>query len=180
MLAYLTSPEAKKYISRLEEVFSSLPKLPQNFIDFLVRVLPWLVALGGILSALSVISSLRLALGMTPNQELWNEIVKISPIYYYIGAAVQAGAAFLAYLAFNPLKEQKLEGWIYVFWTSILSLVSTAAAIIFASGSIVWSIFWVLVGWYLLFQIKPAYNGGAVKADAATKPAAKKTKKSAK
>jgi len=158
----LTSKAAMKFISQLEGFFKGLPHLPKSWVKFLVKVTPWLILLGGLINLLGGISSLSIGAGMNSVSRMMNPFLKISPVYFILSGLISLTLAFLAFKAFTPLQDRKLMGWIYIFWASILSAVQSILAIIFSVAGVVGSALGILIGLYVLFEIKGEYDGKKV------------------
>lgn len=161
LMAQLTGDAAKKVVTPLEGIFADLPHLPKGVVEFLVKVAPWLVALGGVLSVLSAINMLQLA--MNPFGGVMGrfmaEFVQINPLYYWITAVVGVLNGGLAFLAFKPLRERKLDGWMLLFWMEMLGVASSVVSIVLVRGGIVMTVIGLLIGFYILFEVKPAFKG---------------------
>ena len=119
MCKTLTGKKAQNIIARVEEPFKQLPHLPASLTNFFVKIAPWGVALGGVFSITGAIASLRLSFGMGSISKVINNYLEVSPIYFLLSAVLMLVIAFLAFKAFGPLKERKMEGWIYIFWSNI-------------------------------------------------------------
>lgn len=128
-----------------EEWFSKLPALPKGAKDFLVKIMPWVSLIGGIalvvLSVLALIGSPFVAMagvGLAANLLL---------------AAVVALAQGVIYLlSFNPLRKGQVKGWNLLFWGEVLYVVTSLLHLD------VTSVLFSLIGFYLLYQIKPSYK----------------------
>lgn len=158
MCKALTDKKARELIAKIEEPFKQLPHLPQSIIDFLVKIAPWGVALGGIFSITGAITNLRLGFGMSSVGRVMKYYLGVSPIYFLLSAVLMFALAFLAFKAFNPLQERKIEGWIYIFWSNVVSVLHSLLGLIFISQAGMSLIIGILLGFYLLFEIKPAYE----------------------
>lgn len=158
MCEFLTDKKALNLISKVEEPFKQLPHLPKGFVELLVKIVPWGVALGGIFSLTGAISSLRYGFGMSPVGQVMKHYLGVTPIYFILSAVLMLAMAYLAFKAFSPLKEKKMLGWIYIFWSNVVSIVHSLLGLIFLTSSGVSFIFGTIIGFYLLFELKPAYE----------------------
>lgn len=159
MLEQLTGPQAMKFISQVEQPFKGLPHLPKGLIDFLVGVAPWLVGLGGVLSLLGALSSFGAASGLQSANVWMRYVAGISPVYFLLTGVVEIVSGVLMLMAFKPLKNKELKGWIYMFWLQVISLAQMVIGIAFASSSLVSLVIGLAIGLYILFELKPAYSG---------------------
>ncbi len=169
MLNFLTSKKVRGWTDKIGEPFENLPHLPQGLVDFIVKVAPWFVAIGGVFSLLGSLSSLRLAFGRSPAQRWINEFTGFNSTYYLIMAVVQIAYAWLALQAFKPLKERKFEGWLYIFWSNILGLIQTIVGFVYAGGSPVMIALGVALGFYVLYEVRSEYNGQKKQTEAEAK-----------
>lgn len=170
----------------LNDVFvKSAPALPKGFKDFLVKIVPWLSLIVGVLSLLSVLSIYRWA---TRTSDLVDYANDLSRAYgggdvvtngwtamLFVSLAVLAITAILYILAFSPLKNLKKQGWDYLFYALILNLVY-GIVIAFTNygtfGNIIWSLIGSAIGAYFLFQLRAYYIGKEKVAAAAPPPKA--------
>lgn len=162
LFSKLTDKDALALITKVESFFKGFPHLPKSISDFLVKITPWGVGLGGFMSLMGGISNLRHGLGFGVVSRFINLYVGVSPIYFLILAVIQFLLAVLAFKAFNYLRETKLTGWIYIFWSNILSLVEYLLTLIFMGGSTLGFLLGAVLGFYFLFEIKPSYTGKQV------------------
>lgn len=158
MLDKLTGKEAVGLVKSFEGVFKGLPHLPKGVVDFLVSIAPWLVGLGGVMSLFSGISSLFLT---GRRSELWmymDRYAGVNSTYFTVVAvfALVVGALYL--MAFKPLKDMKITGWMYLFWGNILGIAQGLAGIVFGFGGIIGTVIGAAIGFYFLFEVKPRYK----------------------
>ena len=154
----MTDKKAIALISKVGEPFKGLPHLPQSLVDFFVSITPWGVGLGGFFSITGAITNLRFGLGMNPMSKIVNFYTGVNPLYFFLTAALQLIMAVIAFKAFSLLRTKKLEGWIYLFWSNAVALSSSVLSFIFLGGSGIGLLIGALIGYYFLFEIKPAYE----------------------
>lgn len=119
--------------SRMEAVFTkSLPLLPANAIEFIVKIAPWLAVIGVVLGIPAIIN-----LG-------WG--YQVSNILYIAQTVLTA-------LAIQGLFARKLSAWRLMYYASWLSIFAGLL-----SGGIVSMLLGGLISFYLLFQVKKAYK----------------------
>ncbi len=158
MLEQLTGPQAMNLISQIEKPFKGLPHLPKGLIDFLVGIAPWLVGIGGILSILAALSSFGVATGMQSANVWMRYVAGISPIYFVLTGVFELVMGGLMLMAFNPLKNKMMKGWVYMLWLQLLSIAQMVVGVFFASSGLVSLVISVAIGLYVLFEVKPAYK----------------------
>ncbi len=169
MLEFLTSKKVRKLTDKIGQPFESLPHLPKSFIEFIAKIAPWLVALGGIFSLFGSLSSLRWALGRSPMRRWANELTGLNSSYYTIMAILQLIMAWLALNAFKPLKKRKMEGWLYIFWSNVISMMQALVGFLYVGGSPVLIIISIALGLYVLYELRSEYNGQKKAAKSDTK-----------
>jgi len=82
----------------------------------------------------------------------------VNPLYFFLSATFQLVTALIAFKSFNLLRARKLEGWIYIFWSNAIALLLSVLNFIFIGGSGMSLLLGALIGYYFLFEIKPAYE----------------------
>ncbi len=151
LLDRLTDDQAMSLVKKIQDPFMSLPRAPKGFIEFLVKIAPWFALLGGILSIiggpLAVLGSLFSLAMLSP----------MTSLLLIVAAVVSIVNAVLLLMAFGPLKRREMKGWMYIFWGDMLGIAQTILGVIVGQGSIV-SLVFILIGVYLLFEMKPFYT----------------------
>jgi hypothetical protein len=148
----MTQHKSNDLVAVLEPHFAKAPALPNNAKDILVKVLPWIALIFGILGVLGSIAGLGL-------------LTAFSPLALFGGAEGVAsyGTGFIASLfwlvssalmlaAYPGLAGRKLKGWNLMFYSEVAS--AAGAVLSLSLGGVVG----VLIGVYLLFQIKSHYK----------------------
>lgn len=153
----LTNAKARELVAKVEEPFVKLPHLPQGLINFLVAIAPWLVGLGGLFALFGGISSI---LGSNSLAMMgWvTPLIQINPAYFILSGIVSILVGVLELLAFSPLREKKLEGWMYLFWASVLGIVQSLIGLAFGFSNIIGLVIGTLIGFYILFELKKEYK----------------------
>ncbi len=158
VLDNLTNAEAMKFIDQVGEPFKTVPHLPKNIVDIFVKLAPWGAILGAVLGVLGGLSIFTL--GLAGSALTLNPLFMVGTL---IEAVIMLVRAVLLFMAFKPLQDQQMKGWIYIFWSMMLSVVSMVAFLIDGHiASIVGTVIGVLIGLYVLFEMRSSY--GAVKA----------------
>lgn len=137
MLTQLTDKKAQSFADQIGNVFKGTPHLPQGIVDFLVKIAPWLVVLGGVVNVLSGLSAV---LGGDSYGRMAYRMLGVNSTYFMISGvfAIVLGALYL--MAFSPLKEKKMEGWMYMFWAEMLAVVKSVFVIFFVGSGWVSSV----------------------------------------
>ena len=156
VLDNLTNGEAMKFIDQVNEPFKGVPHLPKGIVEFFVQIAPWLALIGGILGLIGgpfigLVGTLGSVLTLSP-------MLMISMI---VTAVITLANAILMLLAFGPLKNRELKGWVLLFWSNILGIVEAVLGLVSGGyGSLVGSIIGVLIGFYILFEMRSFYGAG--------------------
>jgi hypothetical protein len=156
-VSLLTSAKAQSYIDQVESLVKGVPHLPKVVTDILVSITPWLVIISGILSAVNGLQYILYAFGVQ------NIAVTagISSVYWLLVGVQHIVSAYLSVLAFQLLREHKYTGWVLLFWNMATAVFSSLVSILFIPGSLIPSLFAIVLGIYLTFEIKPYFTGDA-------------------
>jgi hypothetical protein len=167
MMDRLNDKEAMGFISKVEEPFKNLPHLPKGLVEFFVKVAPWLALISAILGLIS--GPLLVFLGSIGSLFTLSPMLLIGTVGSVVILVVNS---ILLLMAFNPLKNREMKGWVLLFWSNMLGIISAIFSLLGGSGGIVGSVVGVLIGLYVLFEMKPFYGGAqaaATKVKNATK-----------
>ncbi len=146
--------QTKQWTKALDDSYAKLPTLPKGTTDFIVNVAPWLSLIFGVLSILVGVSA-------------FGFLAVLSPFAAVAGAGAYAITGLLSSLvllvqgvimivAFPSLKKRGQRGWNLLFWSLILSVVSSVLSLnVFG---VVQSVVGALIGYYFLYQIKSYYK----------------------
>jgi len=161
---------------KLNEFFTKTVsvKLPQSGKEVLVKALPWLALVGGILALLGAWQLIQVA---TITNNWANVANELNAAYGYASSSVHQNLTALLWLAivviavegvmmlaaFSPLRGHKKLGWNLIYWVSLVNLVYTVvyAFVDFSFFSLLFSILASVIGLYLLFQVRSYYLGGS-------------------
>ena len=148
-------------------------QLPEEWRQNIVRVAPWVVLIGGIITVLIGWPLLLLAFGL-------------SALFFYayggmmwvwLSLAMLIVQGILLFLAYPGLKAYKLQGWNYAFYGALISAVYGIVQWL-ANPSNVLGLVWTAVGvvleLFILFQVRDYYTG-AKKITTKPAPAASST-----
>ncbi|MBI5044872.1 MAG: hypothetical protein HZC02_03030 [Candidatus Levybacteria bacterium] len=133
-------------IVMMDDWFGKLPPLPTNIREVIVRITPWIALVFGVLGILAGLG----AVGVSPVVLFGG--IRSSMLVLVSGLLTIASSAMLL-AAYPKTKAHKKQGWNLLFWSTVVSLVSSIVA-----GGLVSAIIWGLVEFYLLFQIKSYYK----------------------
>ncbi len=158
------------------------PPLPDNAKRALVRYLPWINLVLGILTLYSVYVIWHWA-HLANN--LINYANSISAAYggpvvasnrlttgIWLGLIVLTVEALLYIAAFPATRERKKSGWDLMFYALLVNVVY-GVVILFTAygglGSLIWTLIGSAIGLYLLFQIRGNYSASKSRAKARAK-----------
>lgn len=156
MLASLTDKKARDLSDQVGNVFKDVPHLPKSWVEFLAKIAPWLVGLGGLTSLLGGFSSV---LGGGAFNQMMYRYAGIGRNYFLVSGVFSILVGVLLLLAFSPLKDRKMDGWMYLFWVQALGIVQTVVLLAYFGGGWLGSILGIIIGLYILFEMKSAYKG---------------------
>lgn len=129
-------------------------QIPAKGKEFIVQVAPWVVIIIAVLSIPAVLTifglgsifgSLALSLGVSMG------------FRYYLGIAILVIQIILMFMAFSGLKDRKIKGWRYIFYSDLVSGVYGLVSAYNVGGAI-WSLLGTAIGLYILFQVKSYYK----------------------
>lgn len=153
----LSSCKIMKFEPQIEKFFIGLPHLPKGWSKWLASITPYTAFIGAVLSALGGLSNLG-GSGYGWLSEFMPFVPNISPIYFYLTAAISFATAFLLFTAYKPLKAKSLDGWLHLFYSNLLGIVQTILTILMAYGSLISSVIGAFIGVYVLYEIKPYFK----------------------
>lgn len=139
-------------IERLEEVYRKTPDLSPSVRSIVVEILPWISGAAGILLLLSgTIDLLYNNVSSNISSGMGGDLafLFLSPVLN-----IFLGALFLS--AFMPLRKKQKRGWMLLFLVELLFIISPILSL--HLGSIILNLVLATIGFYFLFQVKPAYK----------------------
>ena len=146
--------QLRSWSKMLDTYYVKLPSLPNGATDFIVSVAPWLALIFGVLAILGGIAAFGLLSVLSP-------FAAVAGAGQYAFSGVLASLVLLVQgvielMSFSPLKARKERGWDLMFLSLVLGVVSSLFYLnVF---TVVSSIFWSLVGYYFLYQVKSHYK----------------------
>lgn len=179
-MAYLKELETK-----LHNVFGvQAPKMPEGGKKFFVQYLPILTLIGGVLTVLAAWSLWQAAHTVSRLAEWANEFsrtyggetVSTSQMTFWVWLALGflAVNAVLYFMAYGPLKAHAKRGWDLLFYTALLGVAYSVVTIFVDGrgfGSFLLGLLGSAIGFWILFQIRPAYVHKTTVKTAPAKPA---------
>lgn len=141
--------------SWLAPIFAQAPHIPAGGRKVISDILPWLSLVFGILGIIGLLSLGGLSMWISPYMMLSGVFHSISLILTLILGLL---SSILTFVAFNPLLAKKKKGWNYSFYALIVSAVSTLIHLIFMYSGGLGSIIGIIIGAYLLFEIREMYD----------------------
>lgn len=158
---------------QLNDVFGKqAPKMPEGGKKFFVEWLPILTLIGAVLSVFSAWTLWQSANRVNELVDWVNDVSrayggnKVSTgdvtLWVWLAVGFTAVQAVIYFMAYNPLKARQKKGWDLLFYVTLLS-VAYSVVMLFINGrgfgSLVLGLLGTAIGWWILFQIRPAYLG---------------------
>ncbi len=151
IMEMIMSKDAMNVVAKGENLFKNLPHLPVGVVEFFVKIAPYLALFSAVLGLIfgPIVGLVGLLSVITLNPFIMLSI---------LGGAVLmfVNVAMMLY-AYKPLQNREYKGWLLLFWSEVLTAVTTVLSVL-GNGSIA-SVIWLIIGFYVLYEIKPAYNG---------------------
>lgn len=144
-------------VATAEETYNRLnpPSLPVSVKELLVTFAPWLALLGGALGLLVFIPGMLVLLALSPLAALGGGgLGYVATIIHLILSAV---GAVISLMAFGGLRRRSISGWTMSFWATAVYLI--AGLLPLTLGSIFSTVIGGAISLYILFQLKPYYDG---------------------
>jgi hypothetical protein len=138
----------------LDKYYQKLPAFPKDIKDFIVSVSPWLALIFGVLAIFAGINAFGALSFLSPFATIagvrgFEFIAIISTVILLIQGVIEL-------LAFSPLKARNVRGWNLLYYSLVLSVVSSVVTL--GVYNILSSIVGALIGYYFLYQIKSYYK----------------------
>lgn len=138
----------------LAGISSNLPHLPEKGLDVLTKIIPWLSLIFGVLSLIALLGAGMVGVLLSPLVVLKNGMAGITVFTTILLGLI---SAVFSILAFRPLLQMKKVGWDYSFYALIIGTISSIISLL-AMYSGRSEIIGILLGAYLLFEIRKKYN----------------------
>lgn len=135
----------------LEEWFAKFPSLPKGATDVIVKIAPWLALIFGILGVLGAIAATGFLAVLSPLMMVGGGFgVAVGGV---LGGILALVSSVLMVMAFPGLRDRRMAGWKWSFYSEVVSVVSSIIAL-----NVVGAAIGALIGFYILFQIKSYYK----------------------
>ncbi|WP_298208782.1 hypothetical protein [Ferrimicrobium sp.] len=143
-----------KIESKFVDLSSDLPHLPTEFVAWLARWAWLIVAIVGVLYLFDALGFVTLAndfgyAGFFGDASFTSTL--------YLAAALTAVYGVWYLVAVPGLREHRRRGWQLLFYASLVQVVMVVVVVVLTGLGNIWSLLEVVVLWYLLFQIRPAF-----------------------
>lgn len=125
-------------------------QLPKDVKEIIVKIAPILVIIFVVLSIPAIIALFGLSAMLSPM--MMGVTYTMGPIWW-VSTALIAVSVVLEALSIPGLMARTMQGWKYVFYSQLVSLVATLV-----TGNILGAIISGLIGLYILFQVKEMYK----------------------
>lgn len=147
---FIQKPLALKVLESANKIFSKLPRSPKIIGKILIFLAPWMALISGVLGIVAgpLASILSLLSFVTLQPLIIIDYVSISIIMII--------NTFIMFKAFKPLRDKDMRGWIYLFWSNMLWLVSGIIDTLLGKQGLLSLVISNLIGFYLLFEMKKA------------------------
>ena len=148
----------EKHMGALENllapIFAKAPHLPEGGRKVIGQIAPWLALVFGILGLFAIVS----AGSMMSVFALSAVFAGVDYALLYLALLVGLISSILDLLAFKPLTAYKKRGWNFLFYATVLSALATIVNLIFGYGYGLGNILGLLIGFWLLFEIRGLYR----------------------
>lgn len=145
--------------SELEKIFKSAPHLPKKVVDVLVKIAPYLVLVSGLFM---ITGGLRSIFDVGSLNRIHTYFMGTPSIYFYLVGILQILTGVVSVMAYKPLKENDLQGWYMLFCLTLLELVMNLLSIFFLRGGLIGLLISLVLSFYILYEVKPAYQTAKV------------------
>ena len=142
--------KSQDWEAMVEEWFLKLPPLSKNARQAIVNITPWIALIFGILGILGTLAGFGILTIFSPLIVMGSGFNTAAGSL--VGVALGLVAAILLLVAYPGTKARKYKGWKMLFWSEVVNLL--AAVLSFSLLGVLIN----LVGFYLLYQIKPYYK----------------------
>lgn len=162
----------KKLETLVGGLFKAAPPLSKNARDTMVKAWPWIALIFGVLQLFAAWGLWNLArsvdrLNTIANIYTYQTGLSASDRFIiYLGIAVLVVDAVILLMAYPELVKRKARGWDLLFLGSVINVVYSLVSLFISDrgvGTFFFSGISSVIGFYLLFQVRPAYKGGSTK-----------------
>ncbi len=142
------------FIDTMEQWFSKFPALPKNATEILVKIMPYIALIFGILGIVGAVGGLGILTATSPLAFMGGKESVSAYGTGFIASLFYLGASVLLLAAYPGIKAKKMQGWKLLFWSETVSLVGGVVGL----TSLLSVVVGALIGFYILFQIKSYYK----------------------
>src|SRR3989344_7820047 len=136
--------QTKQWTKALDDSYAKLPALPKGATDFIVNIAPWLSLIFGVLSILVGVSAFGFLAVLSPFAAVSG--VGAYAITGLLSSAVLLLEGVIMIVAFPALKKRGQRGWNLLFWSLVLSIVSSVLSL--SVFGVIQSVIGALIGYY--------------------------------
>jgi hypothetical protein len=137
-------------VKTLEQWFSQAPSLPTNAKETLVKYMPIIALIFGIIGILLSLAGIAALTAVA-------HLALVTGVHGYVGGFIAVifwlASSILLFAAYSGTKARKISGWNMLFYSEVVYLIGSLVSL-----SILQGIISALIGFYLLYQIKPFYT----------------------
>lgn len=127
--------------------------LPENVREIIVKIAPWLVVILMVIAIPAILAVF--AAGALVS--FWAASVGVSlGTAYYISIVFLIITVVLELIALPGLFARKRSGWVFVYYANLVSFVGNV--INFSVGGLISAVIGLVIGLYILFQIRSYYK----------------------
>jgi len=150
-------------------------QIPKEGREGIAKAMPWVALVGGIillLLAWTLYNTLNYANRVidVANSYLGGlyDVGYVAPVAWgplvWLSLALLVAVAVMFFMAYPGLTKMKKSAWDLLFWAALLNIAEAVLQAIGYTniGSLIASLLGSVVGLYVLFQIRPLYNGAHV------------------
>ena len=133
--------------------------IPAGGKEFIVKVAPYLVIIGAVIAGIGILLGLGLSVLALPFAAIGYATGHGFGIIFIISLLISIVALVMEIIAIPGLFKRTKSAWRLVFYASIVSLIGSIFSISMNYGNgIVGTIIGLVIGWYILFQVKDMYK----------------------
>lgn len=160
----------RKAEASLGDLFKSLPALPAEWKEFLVKIVPWLALIGGIVQLGAAWSLYTWASSANSFINYTNELSRAMggetvasgfSVFVYASLIILAIEAVLMLVAVPKLLNRQKSGWDLLFLAGLVSLLYAVVSLFMdyrgGFGGLFGALVSSAIGFYILFQIREKY-----------------------
>ena len=142
--------DVNQLVDSVGDWFEKLPPLPKKWNEVIVKIVPWISLIFGALGVLTALAAFGILTVLAPFVAVGSGAGAASS--GIIGSLLFLISSALMLLAFPGTRARKKHGWNLLFYSEVVSLVSSVIA--FSFGGVIGN----LIAFYILFQIRSHYK----------------------